>query len=105
MESITTDELKKKMLEHSPVHIVDVREDEETATGIIPGATTIPMNQIPDHVKDFNENDTYYIICAGGVRSANVVNYLKQQNPNIHAVNVEGGMKAWGDEGLEVDSI
>lgn len=44
MESITTDELKKKMLEHSPVHVVDVRTDEETATGIIPNATTIPMD-------------------------------------------------------------
>ncbi|OHR56164.1 MULTISPECIES: rhodanese-like domain-containing protein [unclassified Staphylococcus] len=105
MESITTDELKKKMFDNEPIHIVDVRENEETAKGIIPGATTIPMNEIPDNLNEFNENDTYYIICAAGVRCANVVNYLKEQNPNIHAVNVEGGMKAWGDEGLEINSI
>lgn len=105
METITTDELKKKMFDNEPIHIIDVREDEETAKGIIPGATTIPMNDIPNHVNEFNDKDTYYFICAGGVRSANVVNYLKQQNPDIHAVNVEGGMKAWGDEGLEINRI
>ena len=105
MESITTDELKKKMLEHSPVHVVDVRTDEETATGIIPNATTIPMDQIPDHLDDFNTNDTYYFVCAAGVRSGRVVEYLNQHKPEVHAVNVEGGMRAWGDEGLEIDSI
>lgn len=105
MESITTDELKEKILDHSPINIIDVREDEETATGIIPGAKTIPMNQIPEHLDEFNEQETYYFICAGGVRSAHVVHYLTQQNENIHAVNVEGGMKAFGDEGLETKRI
>ena len=31
MESITVDELKKKVLDSNPVNIVDVRNDEETA--------------------------------------------------------------------------
>ncbi|MDN6750389.1 MAG: rhodanese-like domain-containing protein, partial [Staphylococcus equorum] len=38
-----------------------------------------------------------------GGRSAQVVQYLEQND--IHAVNVEGGMDAWGDEGLEINSI
>ncbi|WP_407578016.1 rhodanese-like domain-containing protein, partial [Escherichia coli] len=50
-----------------------------------------------------NENDTYYIICKKGGRSAQVVKYLESQG--IDAVNVEGGMDAWGDEGLQIDSI
>ncbi|HDL0511430.1 rhodanese-like domain-containing protein, partial [Staphylococcus aureus] len=33
MKSITTDELKNKLLESKPVQIVDVRTDEETAMG------------------------------------------------------------------------
>lgn len=103
MESITVDELKKKILDPNPVNIVDVRNDEETAMGVIPGAKTIPMDQIPDNLNEFNKNDTYYIICAAGVRSAKVVQYLESQN--IHAVNVDGGMNEWGDEGTEIDSI
>ena len=44
--------------------------------------------------------ETYYIVCAGGVRSAKVVEYLEANG--IDAVNVEGGMHAWGDEVLEI---
>ena len=62
MESITVTELKEKILDANPVNIVDVRTDQETAMGIIPGAETIPMNSIPDNLNYFNDNETYYII-------------------------------------------
>lgn len=66
MESITIDELKEKILDSDPIHIVDVRTDEETAMGVIPGAETIPMNQVPDELNHFNKDETYYIICKVG---------------------------------------
>ena len=103
MESITIDELKDKVLNSDPIHIVDVRTDEETAMGVIPGAEKIPMNQVPDKLNHFNKDETYYIICKVGGRSAQVVQFLEQND--IHAVNVEGGIDAWGDEGLEINSI
>ncbi|HGZ7906127.1 TPA: rhodanese-like domain-containing protein [Staphylococcus aureus] len=103
MKSITTDELKNKLLESKPVQIVDVRTDEETAMGYIANAKLIPMDTIPDNLNSFNKNEIYYIVCAGGVRSAKVVEYLEANG--IDAVNVEGGMHAWGDEGLEIKSI
>ena len=103
MESITVDQLKEKVLESNPVNIVDVRTDEETAMGVIPGAKTIPMDQIPDNLNQFNKNETYYIICAAGMRSAKVVKYLEDHD--IHAMNVEGGMNEWGTEGTEINSI
>ncbi|GAB5824691.1 rhodanese-like domain-containing protein [Staphylococcus aureus] len=103
MKSITTDELKNKLLESKPVQIVDVRTDEETAMGYIPNVKLIPMDTIPDNLNSFNKNEIYYIVCAGGVRSAKVVEYLEANG--IDAVNVEGGMHAWGDEGLEIKSI
>ncbi len=95
MKSITTDELKNKLLESKPVQIVDVRTDEETAMEYIPNAKLIPMDTIPDNLNSFNKNEIYYIVCAGGVRSAKVVEYLEANG--IDAVNVEGGMHAWGD--------
>ena len=99
MKSITTDELKNKLLESKPVQIVE----EETAMGYITNAKLIPMDTIPDNLNSFNKNEIYYIVCAGGVRSAKVVEYLEANG--IGAVNVEGGMHAWGDEGLEIKSI
>ncbi|HLR19907.1 MAG TPA: rhodanese-like domain-containing protein [Staphylococcus sp.] len=103
MQSITIDELKEKVLNSTPINIVDVRTDEETAMGIIPDATTIPMDQIPEKLNQFSKEETYYVICKVGGRSAQVVQFL--ENNNIHAVNVEGGMDAWGNEGLEVKSV
>ena len=61
---------------------------------------TIPMDEIPDNLKEFNKNDTYYMCVS---RSAKVVSYLEEQG--VHAVNVEGGMNAWGDEGTVIDNI
>ena len=49
------DELKKKILDSNPVNIVDVRTNEETEMGVIPGAKTIPMDEIPDNLKEFIE--------------------------------------------------
>lgn len=76
-----------------------MREDHEVALGVIPGAKHIPMGEIPNELDHFSKDQTYYIVCAGGVRSARVVDYLNDHD--IDAVNVEGGMNEWGDDGLE----
>lgn len=103
MKEITITELANKVSSNSPINIIDVREDDEVALGMIPGAKHIPMGEVPNELDQFKENETYYIVCAGGVRSAKVVDYLEDNN--IDAVNVEGGMNAWGDEGLENNRV
>lgn len=103
MKEISMDQLKEKILSNEPIHIVDVRENDEVALGMIPNATHIPMQEIPQHVNDFDKDKTYYIVCAAGARSARVVDYLTDQE--IDAVNVDGGMNAWGDGGLTYGGI
>ena len=60
------------------------------------------MDEIPDNLKEFNKM-TRIILCVQRSRSAKVVSYLEEQG--VHAVNVEGGMNAWGDEGTVIDNI
>ena len=84
------------------MNIVDVRTDEETAMGVIPGAKQF-YGSNSDNLNQFNKNETYYIICAAGMRSAKVVKYLEDHD--IHAINVEGGMNEWGTAGTEINSI
>src|SRR5699024_3293894 len=103
METISVDELKSKILNSNPIQIIDVRTDEETTMGVIRAAERIPMDKIADNLNHFNTNDTYYIICKAGGRSAEVIQYLERNG--VHAVNVEGGMDAWGDEALDIRSI
>lgn len=99
MKEITVTELAEKITSNDPINIVDVREDHEVALGVIPGAKHIPMGEIPNELDHFSKDQTYYIVCAGGVRSARVVDYLNDHD--IDAVNIEGGMNEWGDDGLE----
>ena len=46
---------------------------------------------------------TKHIILSVLLEQAKVVEYLEDKG--IHAVNVEGGMNEWGDEGTVIDSI
>ena len=46
VEFITTDELKQKLEAGEKLELVDVREDEEVAEGMIPGAKHIRMMEI-----------------------------------------------------------
>ena len=47
---------------------------------------------------------TRIILCVQrGHAVLKVVSYLEEQG--VHAVNVEGGMNAWGDEGTVIDNI
>ncbi len=44
---ITPEELQKKLENGEKLELVDVREDEEVAMGMIPGAKHIRMGDIP----------------------------------------------------------
>ncbi|MFE5317135.1 rhodanese-like domain-containing protein [Paenibacillus sp. NPDC056579] len=73
--------------------IIDVRESWEWEYYHLDEAKLIPMNTIPARMGELPEEQTLYIVCAHGVRSANVCYYLRQQGYE-NVVNVEGGMAA-----------
>ncbi|GGF87630.1 rhodanese-like domain-containing protein [Paenibacillus abyssi] len=76
-----------------PEQIIDVREQMEWDYYHLEGTTLIPMNTIPLHQSELHSDLPLYIICAHGVRSAAVCDYLYGQgHSGIH--NVSGGMAA-----------
>ncbi|MGZ9849403.1 rhodanese-like domain-containing protein [Macrococcus psychrotolerans] len=77
-------------LQHEPLNIIDIREDFEVQMGMLEDALHIPMNTIPEHLNELDSDKTYYIVCAHGVRSERVTQYLTEQH--YKAVNVQGGM-------------
>jgi rhodanese-related sulfurtransferase len=74
--------------------VIDVREMGEWHYYHLDQTRHIPMNTIPERWSDFDQEETLYVICAHGVRSAAVCNYLSQQHNFTHVINVEGGMAA-----------
>jgi rhodanese-related sulfurtransferase len=93
IKEITAEELKKKLESGEKLNLVDVREDEEVALGMIPGAKHIKMGDIPSRLDEFNKDEEYIFICRSGARSGNVCRYLQDLGYNVR--NMVGGMLAW----------
>jgi molybdopterin-guanine dinucleotide biosynthesis protein A/rhodanese-related sulfurtransferase len=81
--------------------LIDVREDAEFATTHVPGAQHIPLGQVAERMGEVPTDQTVYVICARGNRSARAVEHYRAQG--IDAVNVAGGMVDWIDSGLPAD--
>ncbi|TRZ37243.1 rhodanese-like domain-containing protein [Niallia circulans] len=90
---ITTAELEDKLNKGEKLELVDVREDEEVAEGMIPGAKHIRMNDIPENLDYFSQDKEYIFICRSGKRSENVCYFLEDKG--YKAVNMVGGMLSW----------
>jgi rhodanese-related sulfurtransferase len=73
--------------------VIDVREPGEWDYYHLEQTSHIPMNTIPQKMGNLDHEETLYVICAHGMRSAAVCNYLVQNN-FTSVINVEGGMAA-----------
>jgi rhodanese-related sulfurtransferase len=79
--------------------LLDVRTEGEWAEARIPGAVHIPMDQLTVRLDEVA--DRVVCVCAVGARSARVVQFLSAQG--YEAVNLDGGIYAWADDGLPVE--
>ncbi|MDQ0196933.1 rhodanese-like domain-containing protein [Neobacillus ginsengisoli] len=96
LQIITPEELQKKLENGEKLELVDVREDEEVAAGMIPGAKHIRMGDIPMNLDYFDKDKEYIFICRSSHRSGNVCFYLQDQGYKVR--NMIGGMLAWTGE-------
>ncbi|WP_058308026.1 rhodanese-like domain-containing protein [Gracilibacillus massiliensis] len=96
MKEIHATELANKLKNDEKVNIIDVREDEEVAQGIIPGAKHIRLGEIPEKLDELKKDEHYYMVCRSGGRSGRATEYLEANG--YDATNMEGGMLAWEDE-------
>lgn len=71
--------------------LLDVREPDETAEGIIEGAHLIPLGQLPDQLERLPKDEVIYIICRSGNRSRRACAFLRDRG--FQCVNMTGGMK------------
>ncbi|MGJ7036113.1 rhodanese-related sulfurtransferase [Anoxybacillus eryuanensis] len=94
--NISVDEAAQ-MMQKEDVVVLDVRTEEEYASGHIPGAILLPLQQLPDRMNELNKNKTYIVVCRSGNRSAQASELLvKEGFTNIY--NMTGGMNEWKGE-------
>jgi len=86
------------------VAIVDVRESEELAGGMLPGARHVPRgfleSRIEGTVPDHSQRIVLY--CASGNRSALAARTLAQELGYEQVESMTGGITLWKDRGYEV---
>ncbi|MBO9606417.1 MAG: rhodanese-like domain-containing protein [Paenibacillaceae bacterium] len=95
MEQIDPETFHKRLTngELREAAIIDVREAEEWSYYHLEGTIHFPMQTIPGRLHELPDGVPLYVLCAHGVRSAMVCDYLRRQGFG-NAVNVEGGMAA-----------
>jgi rhodanese-related sulfurtransferase len=77
--------------------LLDVREDDEWAAGYAPGARHIPLGELGARTAEIPQDQTVYVICRSGARSARASQALAAAG--WKAVNVAGGMQDWAAAG------
>lgn len=106
---ITRDELKELLDKKGNYVLIDVRQEEELAYGMIPTAHSVPLHEFEDafnfsqeefkahyHFKKPSKEDTIIIHCRTGSRSAQATAYLHSKGYTL-AKNFLGSVKEWSE--------
>lgn len=77
-----------------PHAVLDVREPWEADICALPDSLLVPMQQVPRRLAALPRVQPLVVLCHHGMRSAMVVDYLRQ-NGFDNACNLAGGIDAW----------
>lgn len=94
---ITPNELKQKLDSGDAPVIIDVREPVEVQIASIKDAAVknMPMGDVPSRAhQELDPEEHIVVICHHGVRSANVVMWLRGQGFD-RAQSLRGGIDLW----------
>lgn len=81
-------------------YLLDVREDDEWEAGHAPIAHHVALGDLEERYEEIPKDLTIVCVCRGGGRSARAAAALA--GVGYTTINLEGGMRAWAGEGLDV---
>ncbi|WP_099160057.1 rhodanese-like domain-containing protein [Virgibacillus ndiopensis] len=96
INEISPEELQELVEEDKDVVIVDVREDDEVAQGMIEDAKHIPLREIPQTINDLDKDKHYVLVCRSGNRSMKAAAFMDEHGYKV--TNMTGGMLNWDGE-------
>jgi rhodanese-related sulfurtransferase len=97
---VTPADVKRRMDAGEPVYLVDVREPHEYQQARIEGAELIPMRTVPAALQKLDgiaDESPLIVFCHHGMRSMNVVNWLREQGVAA-CQSMSGGIDQWSRE-------
>lgn len=97
---VSCQQLQQWIQSEKPLRLVDCREPDEHTIAAIPGATLIPMGEVPSRLAELNKSDEPLVVyCHHGMRSQRVATWLREAGIT-NAQSLAGGIDAWS---IEVD--
>jgi rhodanese-related sulfurtransferase len=99
---ITPHEVKRRLQAGEKLVLIDVREPSEFQLARIGGADLIPMRAVPAELSRLDaqaDHTPLIVFCHHGVRSLNVVHWLREQGVDA-CQSMAGGIDRWS---LEID--
>ena len=81
-----------KLINNKKTTIVDVRTPQEFSENRVESSINIPLNVIPEKIRELKEMQPIVMCCAAGIRSGQAVEFLKS-NGFVEVFN--GG--SWND--------
>ncbi|WP_438313514.1 rhodanese-like domain-containing protein [Sporosarcina sp. FA9] len=93
MKEITTVELQTMLEKGDVLNLIDVRENDEVAEGVIPGAKHIPLGDVEARMEELDKTAEYIVICRSGGRSGRATQFLSDAGYDV--TNMVGGMLEW----------
>ena len=94
----------KSWIDSHDACLIDVREDQEIAQARIPNTDIhIPLSRFDPAFIPTNSEKKLVFICAQGVRSMQVGQYLLNNGTITEAYNLQGGIAEWQRSGLPLD--
>jgi molybdopterin/thiamine biosynthesis adenylyltransferase/rhodanese-related sulfurtransferase len=98
----TPEEVRARIDEGARFRLLDVREDEEVANGIVPGARHLSRAHFESRVEDIvPDKDTEVVVyCQSGVRSVFAARTLQELGYE-NVSSMKGGFGRWRDLGYD----
>jgi rhodanese-related sulfurtransferase len=90
----------KEWADNGEAELIDVREEQELMSYSIAGTSHNPMSQFNIDAIPTDGAKKLIFVCAHGIRSAQVGEYLLSQDHISEAYNMTGGVAAWAGAGL-----
>jgi hydroxyacylglutathione hydrolase len=77
--------------------LLDVRQPNEWATGVVPGAETIFVADLAEHLDDIPDGGPVTVFCRTGHRASMAASILEAAGAKVELV-ARGGASDWPEE-------
>lgn len=101
-QEIDAAELHAMLAKEHPPLLVDVRNDDEVARGMINGAMHIPLHLLPLRFEELGGDTPIVFYCHAGVRSAQACAFMVSKGREGLS-SLRGGVMAWANAGYALN--